>query len=612
MFSSNWFPDLVVKAFAKIPDIPIWEWASKTVYIEKTSEPGFYRPSRTPWTKRLQDLLRRPWHNGHRIRRYGARKSSQGGFTEALLNAIRWAMKHKPREVMFSIDSQKEVDNIRDRLLSTMERLGEEIFTGDRDDLAKYKLVLRRMTIYLTGSFTGGAFSNKYVQWVFNDEVDLYNGVPGEGDTITNYWSRIKTDDDGFQAVLSKPAYKGGPIDQFYEMGNQEHYMVRCPHTGCRKPQSLEFDRLEFNHCKDLTGTWDMEKLLTETFYRCKHCGEPIYEHHKKTMLEEAYWQETAKGDPEIITQWFSDLYVLYKGSTWGHLAKECVQAATSGRRDKQQSFRAQRLGLGWEERVQKVEHADLFKLRRPYKRGTIPEAHCALILGMDIGLYVNTKWVIYAFNKSGAMWLIDWGTADGPSAAITILREKRYRCLATDAVQSVRFGFIDARYRTDEVYETCLCMPRVLYPVWGSKTDISSRSIRYVQIPGKPEGFGVLQFSDRDAKFDLYIDTIKYQGTDKSPIGQPPLYWPEDLDDVLVREHAAEQLIRDKRTGRVIWEEDHKRPNHFGDGTKIARTGVDWMIGGKRSRIIAGLDHIPNTNSEPEPGAVESGGIEE
>ena len=59
-------------------------------------------------------------------------------------------------------------------------------------------------------------------------------------------------------------------------------------------------------------------------------------------------------------------------------------------------------------------------------------------------------------------------------------------------------------------------------------------------------------------------------------------------VEELLVKEHSNERLIKHKRTGKVIWEEDHGRAIHYGDASLIAFTGIDAMTGGKRSRMMS------------------------
>jgi len=584
--STAWLPELFSRVFRPVPDVPIWQWADSGKFQLRKSPEPFYRSERTPWVRRSADLIRYPWHNGRRIRRFGARKCSRSGYTEGtILNPVRWIAAHRPRNCLLSVDSQKEVANLQERLLPSLQDLGQHIFTGDDDDLSKFVLRLHGMDVYFTGSGSAGGFSNKTAPGVFNDEIDLYMEIADEGDSIENFYSRCKGTDDGFQVVISKPAMCDGPIDSFFKRGNQEYWNVPCPHHGCREMQPMEWDRVVFAHCKDAGGHWDRERLLDETFYRCRKCGGEIRNHHKQEMNERGVWVPTARGDPEIVTQAISDIYSLYEDSTLGHLAKDFVDATTSGDRRRLQAFRQQRLGLGWEEKVQRIESPDVLKLCRPYRRGIIPEKDCSLLLAMDIGLYVNTRWCIYAFNQKGEMWLIDWGgsAGDSPKTALELMATKRYPCPAAGASQGIQYAFLDARYRGDDVYTVCKMGHRQIFPVMGMPAHATARSITYKQVDGQPEGLARLNFVDSDAKFDLYIDAIK----DQKP---PGLYWPQNVDEAVVLEHCAERLITQKFTNKVIWEEKHKRPNHFGDCTKIARTAIDWMLGLRRSRMISEL----------------------
>lgn len=582
LFTRDWLPDILSTVFSPVPDVPIPEWAETAFALRKSPEPAF-RQSRTPWTRRGAELIRVPWSDGRRIRRVGVKKSSQSGYSESIvLNPIRWFARYSPRNCIVSVDSQKEVANISERLIPTLRDIGPGIFTGKEDDITKFKITLRGMDIWFAGSFSPGAPSNKFCPFVANDEVDLYEDIAGEGDTIDNFWTRAKTVDEGFQVVLSKPAMKGGPIDTFFHMGNQEEWEIECPHHGCRQRYPMlataqDWQRVEFTHCKELMGDWDLERVLRETFYRCPHCGGKITDADKPLINSRAQWIATAKGDPEIVTQHMSDVPSMYAGSTLGHLAKQFIQAQDD--REKMQSFHQQRLGLAWEEQVSEITAPDILKLRRPYRRGTIPEKGCKLAIGMDIGGITNTRILVYAFNRAGECWLLDWShKLTGPADVIPFMKKTRYPCAETGAAQPIDFAFLDARYRKEEVYETCLLAPRQIFPCMG----VSARGVRSIsmeQVPGKPLGFAVLKFNKQDAHYDLYIDKVRNQKL-------PGFYWPENLEDILIKEHTAERLIRKK--GRLVWDDDHRRPNHYGDCTELALAGIEWLTGGRRARVLA------------------------
>src|SRR5438045_2486786 len=99
--------------FADRPAEKIWQWADENVFFDSTmaERPGPYRSARTPWTRRIQELIQNPVENGRRIRKIVVMKSSQSGFTEAILNCIRWFAKFSPRNIIYAINSQEESGN---------------------------------------------------------------------------------------------------------------------------------------------------------------------------------------------------------------------------------------------------------------------------------------------------------------------------------------------------------------------------------------------------------------------------------------------------------------------------------------------------------------------
>lgn len=599
MFRSAWLPELFAKIFAKLPDVPIWRWAETWVFLrsKNAAEATFYRSSKTPWTRDLQDCVRHPYRtrNGRtfRVRKWVVKKCTQSGFTEAVLNIIRWLAKHRPRNCIYAINSKEEALNIRERLMDTLRSLGEELFDGDADELAKYTLRLKEMIVWFLGSFSAGAFANKMAPFVCADELDDHADLSGDADTLSLLWERAKTAEDGLLVALSKPKIKGGPIDTAFEQGDQEEWMVPCPH--CQRPQVLQWERVRFGHCKDLVGAWDKGRVLDDAFYDCAanqgravdasdRCP-PILEQHKPWMNDPAngaHWEATALGDPEVVSQHCSDLFSMHAASTWGHLALEFIAAnerAKRGDLTKLQAFWNGRLGLGFEQRVEKVEASDVLACRSAYRRGVIPHAGRVLMIGFDVGLFTNTKWVVMAVEpQTIEAHIIDWGTAKDPADLWTLMNSKSYECPRAGHRQSIAFAFIDVRYRREEVYAVALKAPARIFPTLGLRDTAAVRSISFTPVPGYPRGFGVVTYVDRDAKFDLYIDRIKNQ--------RPPrLHWPEDADQEFMDEFTNERLLKDPRTGKLYFPPKPTGPNHWGDGVKIVLTGWDWKIEGRRTR---------------------------
>jgi hypothetical protein len=630
LFKSEWFPALLARIFADRPEQKIWEWADDgNVFLDSSmaDEAQFYRSANTPWTRRLQELCQHPFHLGHRIRKIVEMKSSQSGVTEAVLNVMRFFVKFMPRNMIYSINSVIEVGNIRLRLWKTIESWGEQVFTGDDDDLGKLKLVLLHCIIWLFGSYASGSYANKQAPFCVSDEVDEHAKIKGQTRPVDDLDSRLKNAEEGMHVIISKPklAYdphtgEGGTIDQQFQLGNQEIFLVPCPH--CETLQELRFTGrsddgaeeellpdLKFSHCKNLLNEWDLERVMSEAFIKCQAsglddegqpiCGKPIFEHHKREMVQDAprrfnavkktwevcgflpngrtgaRWLATAKGDPEVISQHVSDLYSLKV--SFGTIAKKVIQTKndTIGR----QALFNHNGGKPKKQYEVKTQISSILALRggsqkgaRPYKRGTIPllDPPC-FFLGGDVGLNY-ARWVVGAFDGGANLYLVDWGSELHPNAWLDVM-QRAWPCAENPKRQiSPGFGFVDTKYRTQEVYNVCLGMLTRLIPCAGSGHSAGRGGFAWGKFPKGlyPDEFGLISFADHNFKTELYIDRIRDS--------HPRLIVPSDVDvlrqgepESLIDELCGEQLILDPKTGLFKWK---GRNNHFGDCTKLICVG--------------------------------------
>ncbi len=382
---------------------------------EDAAEPGEYRSAKTPWTRRLQDLMRHPfmlvwnyttakWQRVP-VHEISVQKSSQSGFSEACLNGIRWRASYRPCNVIYAIDSADEGKKIARRLLRSFKFLDPGIFTGDPDDIKTGEFNLRGMNIIFPGSFSEGKFANKQAPLRVSDELEEHGGK----NTADNLESRGKTaPDGGLQINLSKPKLKDGPIHRAYLAGNREEFFVPCPHCHTMQPltfASEELDlpfseevdeirdeqtgevlglmprplplgekrkfktgRIVFEHCRNLLGQWDELKILNETFYECAnpacvadpaHHGR-ISEGSKRWMIDRGQWRPMVlDGSPGVVSQHFNDLYSEDTSVTWGRLAvtwNKRKREGTSGLA----SFLNHFLGKVWSESAAVTTHADI------------------------------------------------------------------------------------------------------------------------------------------------------------------------------------------------------------------------------------------------------------
>lgn len=628
-----WLTRLLLKAFgrafAEIPDLLLWEWADQNVWLEsrEAAEAGPYRSAKTPWTRRLQELMQRSetwvWDFAAqawikvKVDEINVMKSSQSGYSEGALNGIRYRAQYRPCNVIYSIDTKDEARNISDRLRPSLEKLDSNVFTGDDDDAGTYLMRLRGMNIWFMGSFSSGKFANKQAPLVVADEVEEHGQEKKDTSSLKNLASRKKTAPNGLQINLSKPKLENGPIHKVFKRGNQEEYHVPCPHCDHMQwltffPEELEIPyseeivdildeqtgrvaarlpvplplgktrkittgRLVFDHCKDLLGQWDKVRILRESYYECSNCKGAIREEDKPGMLSRAEWCPTALGSPGVISQHINDLYSTDSASTFGHIVLEFLAANEEGRKELQGFFN-HRLGLAFRQELNKTDLSDIkanIAGREgdgvpPYRRGTIPFVPGSFLLGSDIGGNY-AKWVVAAIHPNlEDMAIVDWGTELDPDsiADIVINRtwvgpEGNHYRLAT--------GFVDAKYRKTETLKACRRVPaHRLVPCSGLGGG-ATRTIKvFAYVPVQNWPLKRLDFNDREAKDEFYVYRIKKK--------KRRCFFPIDVekDKEFTAEHCAEELIVDEN-GKTKWNEN-PRANHFGDCSKLISIGLMFL----------------------------------
>lgn len=415
-----WRTDLLCSAFARafapLPSIPLWQWADENVWIENrtAAEAGPYRSSKTPWNRRIQELIQKPrmhcydfsagqWIEA-RVTEINVMKCSQGGVSEACLNGIRYKATFQPCNVIYSLDTRETAKDMCERLEPSLRRLDENIFTGDDDDIGTLTMRLRAMDIWFQGSFSSGKFVGKQAPFVIADEVEEHATESKDASSISRLKSRKKCADNGLQINLCKPKLEKGPIHRAWLRGNCEEFMISCPHCKALQPltffrneddahprvtpfsdtydeirdeqngkvlatlprplplgemRTLKTGRLVFDHCKNLLGQWDKLRILRETYYECGYCLGKIEEHNKRDLVANAVWIPTAIGTPGIVSKHISDLYSSDANSAWGQIVLDYLQAKAEGRRELQGWYN-DRLGLYWREQVFRTRHEDI------------------------------------------------------------------------------------------------------------------------------------------------------------------------------------------------------------------------------------------------------------
>jgi phage terminase large subunit GpA-like protein len=167
----------------------------------------------------------------------------------------------------------------------------------------------------------------------------------------------------------STPTVPWGTIWQAALVGTCERYHVPCPH--CHRPFAFRFSTDGSTLVWDQTarhanGTWDLERVARTVHYRCPHCGNEIWENHRRDMLHAAAesgahrhglgWipdpKETADNaradyglvaDPDCRSFFRSCFNVLHPNRTFAAIARKFLLAGRD--RSKLQNFWNSELG---------------------------------------------------------------------------------------------------------------------------------------------------------------------------------------------------------------------------------------------------------------------------
>lgn len=644
-------PAVFARAFAPPPDMEIWQWADENVWLvsEDAAEPGPYRSAKTPWTRRLQELLRDPFHyvfdftarkwTRVRVNVVAIQKSSQSGFSEACFNGIRWRASFRPCNVIFAIDTESEAKKVARRLLRSLQFLDPGIFSGDPDAIKTCEFLLRGMELQFYGSFSAGKFANKQAELLVVDEYEEHAVAKGDTTTLNNLISRFKTAKNGLLICLSKPKLEDGPINKEYKAGNCEEFFVPCPHCGHRQPvdfESTEIEtaftdeleeirdeqtckllavlprpldlgqtrkiktmRVEFAHCKNILQQWDTLRVDRETHFVCCACEKPIAEHQKQWMSDRGLWLPTQHGPPGTVSQRMHDLLSTDEKSSIGKIANEFIAKSKSGA-EQLQGWLNHRLGKTRKVEANKTDESDI-KANiggqpgdgfAPYRRGIIPFKPRFILLGADIGLEY-ARWAVGAVAENlDDIAIFDWGNVPGPESIAELMLTRDWGLVDNSKRYRVSLGFMDAHYRKTDAYRACLAVLKhrrqhALIPTAGIGGPAARKiEFSFGEVPGYPPQFRHLSFRDSEAKNDLYIERIKKK--------KRRLWFPVDVLEQKPHDDPDWNFADEMCGERYIvepgepghWQDPAPFPNHSGDCVKGITNGLRFYVRLKTGQI--------------------------
>lgn len=580
------------------------DWAKREIWLDERESqefPGNYNPDLNPLPTIIFDFALDDDYDEAYVM-----KSSQSGFTLiCLVLIIFWIVNYR-RNILYAIDSEKEVRRIStERLQPLIENSmsASAQVSPDPDDMTTLTMSLKDQTIYMGGAGSVGAQANKSIGLAIVDETDTYKMSETRTEShpallIADRLKRVLT--DSFYIALSKPDQWEHFINQNYLTGTRHKCYVPCPHCTEKAGelsgfQEITWEKIRFAHCKDESGGWDTERIARDTYMQCEFCEGRIDEKQKPWMVKHRQWRQTNFGQdkwkpkPRRASIHVSDLYSTFPKASWSVLANEWIEAMSDS--DKIDNFRRGRLGLPVRKKTVEVTETHLQAMLGNYERG-----HC--LVRPDIvtmasdrqhDVYKWSKWAWSLERNEG--WLVDWGQTISETDLIRHANEPVIVDNWGDTPEAARInpialtGFIDEGHKTFTIRGFCLSTEFTLgnqtflrfYPCKGAASTGAELMSEQTFFTEDKRPVPVIVFKDAAIKTLLYEEAIEQRAQliEKRNRGEPTtaplLHFPAGTDPSWMIELAQEKRIRviKNHNFEYVWAEP-KGQNDHGDATKM------------------------------------------
>jgi phage terminase large subunit GpA-like protein len=375
----------------RVSDMLVSEFAAKYRHLPQgTPYPGPWRNERTPYLVDIMDDLSARSH----IREVIFAKSAQVGATAGPIeNFVGYVIKCVPGPILFTTADQnllgKWVNKRLDPLLVSC-KLDKKIdkqfkIEGGRGTgNQKFSKEFPGGSLDMVTANSAAGLRSDSIRYLIMDEVDGYRwDISGEGDPLAIAEARCKAWKKRKKMLfVSTPTTTAeSHIWPMYESGDQRKFFVPCPH--CWEEQTLEFGDENTTHgikWETTAGRLDPDLI----YYHCINCEEPIYEHHKYTMVQDGVWRPTAKSSSNYRRSYhINAIYSLMED--WESIVQKFLDA-----KDDPQKMRAHvnlSLGLPYREQGTRPSIEKVIELRGDYKEETVPDGVLFLTAAVDVQL---------------------------------------------------------------------------------------------------------------------------------------------------------------------------------------------------------------------------------
>lgn len=575
------------------PILTVSQWADehRVLSQKSSSEPGYWRTSRTPFLKEIMDCLSAT----SPVREITFMKGAQIGGTEAGLNWLGYLIDHAPGPILaVSPTVELAKRSSKQRLAPLIEecpRLREKVKDSKSRDSGN-TILMKEFPgglLVLTGANSAVGLRSLPARYLFLDELDAYpQDVDGEGDPV----ALAKKRSNAFASrrkifYCSTPLIAGrSRIEEKYEDSDKRKYFVPCPECN-------EFQWLHWAQVK-----WPDGQPL-DAWYECEHCQCKIENWQKTKMLAGGEWRAEKPGHKKgrVVGFHLSSLYSPVGWVDWGELADEFVHAKDNIEALK--TFVNTVLGETWKDKGDAPDWKRLHDNRLDYKTNIIPPEVCLITAGADIQKD-RIEVEIVGWQRNKISWSIDYrvfmGNTDNPdSEPWRELAELSHEIWQTPTEQEIHLSMlaVDSGYNTSTVYAWCrrFSMTRVV-AIKGS----DSQTIAV----GQPKAIDVnikrRRMRGASKVFTIGVGLLKHElyGWLRLPTpdeGKPPPYgfchfpqYNEEYFKQLTAEELQVKLVR----GYKHYEWIKKRPRN---------EALDCRLYARAAASIKGIDRFKESH---------------
>ena len=580
------------------------EWAKKYVYLPGTvtARAGYWRPELTPYAPEVMDT----WALSH-VRKIVFAAGPQTGKTLTTYIPILYAMDRQPGPVFMVMAGQDGARKISADYIQPILKaspLLRSLLSPNPDDLASYRLKfangMRLYTAWVSSDLLLKTFPARYGH---GDEVDDWHKQGGKTDDPEGLFDvRLRSYPNVSKLTLvSTPGeYDRGIWPKLLGCQEARVWMAACPSCGVHQrlvwPPKGEpyFPRVIWP--KELTEPGEIEGA-NAACYLCAGCGAEWdnrtrnravtaggYQRIDHKYLTPTHWHDPFPQPPAVVHMKPVSVgfHVSAICSPFVSLSKSAAQFVEANRepdpvarRLKLRTWRNNYPSLPWLDELQaSAGQVSVLGLRDDRPAGVVSSAAMLLILTADVqqtGIWYELR----AWAEHHTSWLVRYGflaraiiTATaaenaeliaGDFASLEVIMAETYS--DSDGQEyPVWFGLVDARYRTDEVYDLCRRV-RNVHPAMGYET--KKTPITYVTVDtyagnGKRLPGGLLRADLHSNYFKTELSR-RLQGT----MGDPGSWNLNASADAIYAQHYSAEAI-DDATG--LWARRGNQPNHLWD----------------------------------------------